>query len=47
MRDLSPPRAAWVIAATYLAALILTIWPLPHWAEMFRPIWVPLITVYW
>lgn len=47
MRDLSPPRGAWVIAATYLAALILTIWPLPHWAEIFRPIWVPLVTIYW
>ena len=47
MRDLSPPRAAWVIAVTYLAALVLSIWPLPHWAEIFRPIWVPLVTVYW
>ena len=47
MRDLSPPRASWVIVATYLVALILTIWPLPHWAETFRPIWVPLVTIYW
>ena len=47
MREISPPRATWVIAASYLAALILTIWPLPHWAEVFRPAWVPLISVYW
>ena len=47
MRDLSPPRAPWVIVATYLVALILTIWPLPHWAEVLRPIWVPLVTIYW
>jgi rod shape-determining protein MreD len=47
MRDLSPPRASWVIAVTYLVALILTIWPLPNWAETFRPIWVPLVTIYW
>ncbi len=47
MRELSSPRASWVIAVSYLAALILTIWPLPHWAELFRPAWVPLVTVYW
>jgi rod shape-determining protein MreD len=37
----------WVIAATYLVALILTIWPLPQWAEVFRPAWVALVTIYW
>lgn len=47
MRDISPPRAAWVIATTYLVALILTVWPLPEWAEIFRPLWVALVTVYW
>ena len=47
MRDLSPPRGLSVIAGSYLAALILTIWPLPHWAEMLRPVWVALVTVYW
>ena len=47
MRDLSPPRGAWVIAVSYLAALILTIWPLPAWAEMLRPTWVALVTIYW
>jgi rod shape-determining protein MreD len=47
MRELSAPRGSWVIAASYLAALILTVWPLPQWAELFRPAWVPLITIYW
>jgi rod shape-determining protein MreD len=47
MRELSAPRGAWIIAATYLVALILTIWPLPLWAELFRPAWVPLVTIYW
>jgi rod shape-determining protein MreD len=47
MRELAAPRGIWVIAATYLVALILTIWPLPTWAEAFRPAWVPLVTIYW
>lgn len=47
MRELSAPRGIWVIAATYLVALILTIWPLPVWAEAFRPAWVALVTIYW
>ncbi len=47
MRDLSPPRGVSIIAASYLAALILSIWPLPHWAEMFRPVWVVMVTIYW
>jgi rod shape-determining protein MreD len=47
MRELSAPRGVWVIAASYLAALVLTVWPLPQWAEVFRPAWVPLVTIYW
>jgi rod shape-determining protein MreD len=47
MRELSAPRGIWVIAASYVLALILTIWPLPLWAEAFRPAWVPLVTIYW
>ena len=47
MRDLSPARGMWVIALTYVAALVLTIWPLPHWFEPFRPAWVALTTIYW
>ena len=40
-------RANWVIVATYLAALLLSIWPLPDWAQPFRPAWLLLTTVYW
>jgi rod shape-determining protein MreD len=47
MRELSAPRGVWVITATYLIAMILTVWPLPQWAEVFRPAWVPLVTIYW
>ena len=47
MRDLSPARGTWVIALSYLAALILTVWPMPRWCEPFRPAWVALATIYW
>lgn len=47
MRELTAPRGVWVIAVSYLLALMLTIWPLPLWAETFRPLWVPMVTIYW
>lgn len=40
-------RANWVIVVTYILCLLLSIWPLPSWAEPFRPAWVVLATVYW
>lgn len=40
-------RANWVIVVTYLVALLLSIWPLPDWAEAFRPAWLLLATIYW
>jgi rod shape-determining protein MreD len=40
-------RANWVIVATYLVALLLSVWPLPDWAEPFRPAWLLLVTIYW
>lgn len=40
-------RANWVIVVTYLVALLLSIWPLPDWAEPFRPAWLLLATIYW
>ncbi len=47
MRNPPRRRANWVIVASYLVALLLTIWPLPNWAEPFRPAWVVLATIYW
>ncbi|HVC37453.1 MAG TPA: rod shape-determining protein MreD [Gammaproteobacteria bacterium] len=47
MRNPIRRRANWVIVVTYLVALLLSIWPLPDWAEPFRPAWVMLATVYW
>ena len=47
MRAIALPHGVGTIATSYLAALILTVWPLPHWAEAFRPLWVALVTIYW
>ncbi|MDA1107881.1 MAG: rod shape-determining protein MreD [Proteobacteria bacterium] len=44
-----PTRAhrGWVIALTLLAALVLTLFPLPAWASLLRPEWVMLVLIYW
>ncbi len=36
-----------VIAITFIVALMLTLLPLPDWARIFRPEWVPLVLIYW
>lgn len=37
----------WAITATLVAALGLTIMPLPDWAEAARPEWVAMALIYW
>lgn len=37
----------WVIAATFLIALMLTALPLPPWAASWRPAWVAMVLIYW
>ena len=37
----------WIIIASFLAALALTILPLPGWLAMIRPEWVALVLIYW
>jgi rod shape-determining protein MreD len=41
------PRGGIIIVATFVAALLLTILPLPEWMVSFRPEWVALILIYW
>ena len=36
-----------VILVTFIAALLLTIIPLPDWARYLRPDWVGLVLIYW
>lgn len=40
-------NAGWVIAATFVVALMLTIMPLPEWARPIRPQWVTMVLIYW
>jgi rod shape-determining protein MreD len=40
-------RNRWVIFASFLAALVLTILPWPVWTEQFRPDWIAMVLIYW
>jgi rod shape-determining protein MreD len=40
-------NALWVILVSLLIGMMLAIFPLPEWADPFRPEWVLLILVYW
>jgi len=42
-----PAQARWVILLSIVAALMLTIWPLPAAVEPFRPDWTALVLIYW
>ncbi len=41
------PHNSWVIIATFIAALILTLMPLFGWLELLRPEWMTIVLVYW
>ncbi len=40
-------RGGWLITATVLLALVLTIVPLPSGLGAFRPEWIGLVLIYW
>lgn len=37
----------WAIITSFVAALMLTMLPLPDWAEPARPEWVAMVLIYW
>nr|MBS0021754.1 rod shape-determining protein MreD [Gammaproteobacteria bacterium] len=41
------PQGGGVVFVTFLMALMLTAFPVPSWAEIWRPAWVALVLVYW
>lgn len=43
----SPRNGTGVILITLSTALVLTILPLPQWADEFRPQWMALTLIYW
>lgn len=40
-------NAGWVIVASFVVALMLTMMPLPEWARFIRPQWVTMVLIYW
>ncbi len=40
-------RVFMIIFASFIVAILLTIFPLPSWLMWLRPIWVGLIIIYW
>ncbi len=42
-----PRRGGGIIAATFAAALMLTVVPLPEWLTPLRPEWTALVLIYW
>ncbi len=46
MQSLSP-RGMLVITLSLLLALVLSVLPLPKWALLFYPQWLPLVLLYW
>ena len=39
--------SAWAIPVTLLAAIVLTLMPLPDWAVAWRPAWTAMVLIYW
>lgn len=40
-------RNIWLLPASLLAAMILTLAPMPDWGRYLRPDWIGLLAVYW
>lgn len=40
-------RGSGTIALTFIVALMLTMLPLPEWAEFLRPEWATMVLIYW
>ncbi len=40
-------NGGWVIALSFIIALMLTALPLPDWAINWRPSWVAMVLIYW
>ena len=40
-------RTYYVLIGSFIIATLLTIMPIPVWAEPFRPEWILLLVIYW
>jgi rod shape-determining protein MreD len=43
----SGAQSRWVIWVSLLCSLMLSILPLPAWMAMAKPLWVPMVVLYW
>ncbi len=44
---LKTKRTYYVLIGSFIVATLLTIMPIPVWAEPFRPEWILLLVIYW
>jgi len=40
-------QGGWIIITSFIIAILLTMLPLPEWAQTSRPEWVTLVLIYW
>jgi len=40
-------NGGWVIALSFLTAMMLTMMPLPGWTAYLRPEWITMVLIYW
>ena len=45
--NLQQPNRHWIVFVTILAALLLSILPMPIWLSIARPAWVAMVVMYW
>jgi len=45
--DRNSTQGTGLIVASFVVALTLTFFPLPDWAQVYRPQWVTLVLIYW
>ena len=47
LMTLTRHHGGWVIATSFVLAMILTAMPVPGWALNWRPAWVAMVLIYW
>ncbi len=40
-------KGDWIIIASFIVAMMLTVIPLPDWAINWRPEWIVIVLIYW
>ena len=40
-------KNGWVVWLTFLIGLLLSVWPMPPFMDIFRPLWLALLLAFW